>query len=215
MASAKNLIFRYHAFQLGALNFTIHRGDRIALIGANGSGKTTLLNLLAGLKKQASGELDVRAPKERIALLGEHVQFPSHWPLVTCVRSYLALKKTGLNVSSARLVGSPEKERAWRRTTFSDGSKGMKIQALLRGIQLQAPDFLICDEPSSGLDPFYQQELLRFLSSYPGTLIMSTHYFSEMQKLEWTHTWLLKDGKMDEILTPRSATEWERAFDLV
>lgn len=215
IAGAQELVFRYRTFQLGELNFKIERGDRIALIGANGSGKTTLLNLLAGLKKESSGSLKLNVPKEKIALLGEHVQFPAHWPLATCVQSYFDLKKVDLRVSLSNLLGSSEKERIWRRTSFSEGSKGMKVQALLKAIQFQMPTFLICDEPSSGLDPSYQQELLRFLNAYPGTLIMSTHYFSEMQKLNWTHTWLLKNGKMQEIITPKSPMEWERAFELV
>lgn len=206
IASAENLIFAYQRFELGPLTFSVSEGDRVSVIGANGSGKTTLLNLLSGLKKPDKGRLALTPPKNRTALLSDQLAFPSHWTLQTCVRAFLQMK------------GAPEsftcEDPRWRKTTFSEASKGMKMQVLLKAIAIQKPTLLICDEPSSGLDPVHQQILLKFLRDYEGTLVMSTHYFSEMQKLGWTQTWLLKSGQLSQTTPPSSPDEWAKAFEM-
>ena len=60
--SAKNLVFRYPGAGRNALdgvNFTVHKGEKIAVVGENGSGKTTLTKLLMGLYAPTGGEVDM------------------------------------------------------------------------------------------------------------------------------------------------------------
>lgn len=208
---AQNLLFRHtDGFQLGPLSFQAQPGERVAVIGANGSGKTTLLNILAGLKNPSSGSFHVNIERPHIAFLGDHIHFPEHWSLQDCVKAYTQLQQ----VSFDPVTQLNDFNATWKKTLFSQASKGMKVQALLKGISLQQPHFLVCDEPSSGLDPTYQQYLLQYLQNYQGTLVMSTHYLSEMQKLPWTQTWLLKNGQLEHIPTPQNSEEWNHAFNL-
>jgi ABC-2 type transport system ATP-binding protein len=203
---AENLTFRYKQFRLGPISIHVPQSSRVSVIGNNGSGKTTLLNLLSRLKRPYEGSLQINAPKARTALLGDHIHFPNHWKLAECVKAYLAMKNVHAKV---------DVDPIWHKTTFAQASKGMKMQILLKAIATLKPELLICDEPSSGLDPQHQQMLLHFLENFQGTLIMSTHYFSEMQKLDWTQTWLIRTGSLEAITPPTSSDEWNKAFQLL
>src|SRR5947199_1079734 len=159
------------------LDLDVGRGDFLLLTGPNGSGKTTLLRLIAGLLVPTAGELDVRAPRERIGFLG-------HEPLV--YRELTAIENLDLY---GRLYRVPERRERigmllerfglWpaRNQRAGSFSRGMQQRLSLCRALLHEPDLLVLDEPYSGLDDAGAELLDRELADIRGgaTFVVSTH----------------------------------------
>ena len=170
------------------VSLTIHRGDRIALVGANGGGKTTLLRLLHGLLPSATGTgSQERLQGARCAMLFQ--------------RPFLLRFSVSINVSLALwLAGVPRRERAQRVAEALD-RVGLTAQAddparSLSGGQQQRlafaralavrPDILFLDEPTSSLDPSAKKEveaLIEQLGRDGQTLVMSSHNLGQVKRL--------------------------------
>jgi tungstate transport system ATP-binding protein len=174
------------------VNLTLHRGERLALLGANGSGKTTLLRLLHGLLPPSGGEC------ERLPLQPE-----ARAPVVAMLfqRPFLLNLSAQRNVRLAlALRGVPRGERARRcqvalqrvgldafaaRPARSLSGGQQQRLALARAWALQ-PDLLYLDEPTASLDPGAKREieaLVEEVAAAGVTLVMSTHNLGQAKRL--------------------------------
>jgi tungstate transport system ATP-binding protein len=172
------------------VNLTLHRGERLMLVGANGSGKTTLLRVLHGLLP-SDGErvvhrlADGRAPLtamlfQRPFLLSLSVRFnvmlglwlhgvPRALRAERCAR---ALRRVGLDAVAARPA-----------RTLSGGQQ--QRLALARAWALE-PDILLLDEPTANLDPSAKREVERVIETLAAdgmTVVMSTHNLGQAKRL--------------------------------
>jgi tungstate transport system ATP-binding protein len=175
---------------LQACSLQLHRGERLALVGANGSGKTTLLRVLHGLVKH-SGRRQVQPPPGAPA------------PVVAMVfqRPFVLSLSVRFNVQVGLwLKGVPRAERATRcdqalarvglqglanrdARTLSGGQ--LQRLALARAWALQ-PDVLLLDEPTASLDPGAKREveqLIEGLAQEGVTLVFSTHNLGQAKRL--------------------------------
>jgi tungstate transport system ATP-binding protein len=175
---------------LQACSLQLHRGERLALVGANGSGKTTLLRVLHGLVKH-SGRRRVQPPPGAPA------------PVVAMVfqRPFVLSLSVRFNVQVGLwLKGVPRVERATRcdqalarvglqglanrdARTLSGGQ--LQRLALARAWALQ-PDVLLLDEPTASLDPGAKREveqLIEGLAQEGVTLVFSTHNLGQAKRL--------------------------------
>ena len=87
-------IYRVGETKVRALNgvdFSIHRGEFCAIVGASGSGKSTLLNMLAGLEKPTKGE---------IVIAGEHMEKKSENELVRFRQAHIGFIFQSFNLMS-------------------------------------------------------------------------------------------------------------------
>ena len=185
---------------LQGVSLTLHRGERLALVGANGSGKTTLLRLLHGLvagsgrhEHPAEGRKPVLAMLfQRPFMLDLSVRrnlLLSLWlrkvPRVErAERCALALARVGLQTLA---------ERAAR--TLSGGQQ--QRLALARAWALQ-PDVLLLDEPTASLDPGAKREveaLIEDLVQDGVTLVFSTHNLGQAKRLA-TRVIYLEGGRL-------------------
>ena len=159
------------------LDLDVGRGDFLLLTGPNGSGKTTLLRLIAGLLVPTAGELDVRAPRERIGFLG-------HEPLV--YRELTAIENLDLYGRLYRVAERRERigmllERfdLWeaRNQRADSFSRGMLQRLALSRALLHEPELLVLDEPFSALDEDGAALLDRELGELRprATFVVSTH----------------------------------------
>jgi putative ABC transport system ATP-binding protein len=180
---------------LHGLKLEIPKGDFVALMGPSGSGKTTLLNLIGGLDRPTSGEIEVGG--ERIDRLGGSAlarwrarnigfvfQFYNLMPVLTAEGNVeLPLLLTGLSAAERRksvavalaIVGLSDRARHKPREL----SGGQEQRVAIARALVSDPTVLICDEPTGDLDRHTADEVLGLLQvlnrEHGKTIVMVTH----------------------------------------
>jgi ABC-2 type transport system ATP-binding protein len=178
---------------LAGLTLDVPRGSAFGLIGVNGAGKTTFVKALLGVVSTDTGELSVLggAPRDvsvraRIGYVPERLALPAALSAGAYLQSVARLK--GLREADdetarqlARVgLGSEARERIGRF------SKGMRQRLALAAALLGAPDLLILDEPTDGVDPLGRAEIRRLLGeerARGATLLLNSHLLSETERL--------------------------------
>lgn len=174
---------------LRAVNFHLHAGERVALVGANGSGKTTLLRLLHG---------QVAHRGQRV-LSGDGTQRLRQ--AMVYQRPFLLRLSVWHNLIIALwLAGVPAAERAARAQAalarVGLTAERYRVARVLSGGQQQRlaiarawavqPQVLFLDEPTASLDPAAKREveaLIAELSTEGMTIVMSTHNLGQAKRL--------------------------------
>jgi cobalt/nickel transport system ATP-binding protein len=206
---------------LKSISLKLHKGSKIALVGANGSGKTTFLLLLNGILKPTSGQIyvDDRPLDYEQAFLtqlrrrvGFVFQDPNDQLFAATVRQDIAFGplNMGLDIEevNARVSEALESvgmvEYADKPPHFL--SMGQKKRIAIAGILAMRPDIIVMDEPTSMLDGKMADQimdLLTRLNSEGKTVITATHDVD--LALEWSDlvlvlrsgTLLAQGGPMD------------------
>ena len=176
---------------LCGLDFTVRRGQRVAVLGANGSGKSTLIFHLLGLLSPVDGQVTVfgvnpakqfRDIRHRLGVLLQNVDDqiigPTVWDDITFTPRALGWPRSEVeargNAICERLGISHLKTRIPHYL-----SGGEKRKVALAGALVTEPELLIMDEPFTGLDPRSRSELVRLMnhihSEYGVTYVVSTH----------------------------------------
>jgi putative ABC transport system ATP-binding protein len=177
------------------LSLTIAKGEFVALMGPSGSGKTTLLNLIGGLDRPTSGEVQVAGSRidqmsssQLSRWRADHVGFVFQsynlMPMLSAERNVelpLLLTRLGKarrmqNVGVAlQLVGIAE--RAKHKPAELSGGQAQRV-AIARAL-VADPMLLVCDEPTGDLDRKSADEVLGLLQTlnreHGKTVIMVTH----------------------------------------
>ncbi|MBL8329168.1 MAG: ATP-binding cassette domain-containing protein [Rubrivivax sp.] len=176
---------------LQPVQLTLHRGERLALVGANGSGKTTLLRLLHGLLPCAQGQRVLHSlPEGRMARQAMLFQKPfllslsvrANLALALWLRGVPAAQRAARVAQALQRVGLDGLE-ARRATTLSGGQQ--QRLALARAWSLQ-PDVLLLDEPTASLDPSAKHEvelLITELAAEGLTVVLSSHNLGQVKRL--------------------------------
>ena len=180
---------------LQALDLEIREGDFLALMGPSGSGKSTLLNLIGGLDRPSSGEIEVAG--QRIDIMGDGAlarwrannvgfifQMYNLLPVLSAERNVeLPLLLTRLSRSERRkrvdaalsLVGL--QDRAKHKPRELSGGQEQRV-GIARAI-VSDPTLLLCDEPTGDLDRKSGDEVLNLLQAlnqrHGKTIVMVTH----------------------------------------
>jgi ABC-2 type transport system ATP-binding protein len=177
---------------LQGISFDVSKGEVFGLLGPNGAGKTTTVEILEGYRQRDGGEATVlghdpgdtpRALRERIGVVLQHSELS---PQLTVRETHLLFagyytKPRDVD-EVVELVGLTEKRNA-RVKTLSGGQK----RRLDLGIALVGdPDLVFLDEPTTGFDPAARRsawEMVRALRSLGKTILLTTHYLDEAQRL--------------------------------
>ena len=179
---------------LKGLDFSVTRGECVALLGANGSGKSTLLRLLSGLSKPSAGTVRIggwELPREAMAIRAQ-IGLVAHRPLLyenLTARENLAffgrmygMQRTDREARGKTLlrqVGLARRADTLVRTF----SRGMKQRLSIARALLHGPDVLLLDEPYSGLDRSAADSLDALLAAAQQeerTIILSTHQLERL-----------------------------------
>lgn len=146
---AENLSVRHgEAVVLAGVDFTLAPGEIVTVVGPNGSGKSTLIRALIGLEPAATGRV-VRAPGLRIGYVPQKLHIDAGLPMT--VRRFLSLpRRVSDAAATAALarVGVP----GLGPRPLARLSGGQFQRVLLARALLSAPQVLILDEPTQGLD---------------------------------------------------------------
>ena len=183
---------RYGALAaLQSIDLTLHRGDRLALVGPNGSGKTTLLRLLHGLTPAGGERLALLlAPEARAFRAAMLFQRPFLLELSVQRNVWVGLWLSGVPaaVRAERCHRALERvglaSLARRRARELSGGQQQRL-ALARAWAL-APDILFLDEPTASLDPGAKREVEHLIETFADdgvTVVMSTHNLGQAKRL--------------------------------
>ena len=210
----KDLSFAYTPGQpvLSHIDFSIAKGEMVALVGKNGAGKSTLASLICGFMETNEGSIYLNGEdlsgysiKERGEKIGLVMQSPNQM-----ISKPMIFDETALGL---RVRGVPEeevKERVYetlkicglypfRNWPVSALSFGQKKRVTIASILVMNPEVLILDEPTAGQDFRHYTEIMEFLRKIHEelgiTIIMITHDMHLM--LEYTdRAIVIADGKM-------------------
>ncbi len=179
------------------VSFSAHRGECVGLLGPNGAGKTTTLRACLGATCQDSGSIHVLGfsiPEQALAarrLVGVVPQKDSLDPDFNCAENLeMFARYFGISArwSRARIpalldfAGLSER----RGEAISNLSGGMQRRLTLARALVNEPELIFLDEPTTGLDPQARHliwERLRHLRESGKTLILTTHFMEEAERL--------------------------------
>jgi ATP-binding cassette subfamily F protein 3 len=158
---------------LNNINFTVERGDRIALVAPNGGGKTTLFNVICGKLQQTSGTITYGYNvKSAIFEQEQHLVLDPKKTIIEEVM-YHTGNKTEQQIRSflgAFLFGSEEVQKKTKVLSGGERNRVSMVKVLL-----QDANFLLLDEPTNHLDIQSKEILLKALSQFEGTILFVSH----------------------------------------
>jgi len=208
------------------LDLDVPVGTCVGLLGPNGAGKSTTMRLLTAQAIPDEGELEVlgfRLPeesKQARALLGVTPQLDNLDVTLTVEQNLLVfafLYRLGRHERRDAVERSLEMAKLVdRRDTRVDKlSGGMRRRLLIARSLVHRPRLVLLDEPTVGLDPQVRQELWALvdaLRSEGTTILMSTHYIEEAQRLADTvmimsHGKAVAAGRPAELVTEHAGQQ--------
>lgn len=179
------------------LDLDVAAGTCLGLLGPNGAGKSTTMRILTAQTIADRGEVDVlgfsvpRESKQARALMGVvpqldnlDVELTARQNLVVFARLYRVSADERAAAVGRALELAGLSERADTRT--DDLSGGMRRRLLIARGLVHRPQLVLLDEPTVGLDPQVRQQLWSLideLRSQGVTVLMSTHYIEEAERL--------------------------------
>jgi ABC-2 type transport system ATP-binding protein len=204
--SVEGLTVRYGArTALDGVSFEVPRGSVFALLGRNGAGKSSLVRCALGLQKPAQGAVRLFGENvwvsrcramARVGVVPEEPDAPPDMTagelLAFCAPLYPSWDAAA---SRARL----ERADVPLRTPFGRLSKGQKGAVMLALALAPAPELLVLDDPTLGLDVVARQalyeELVGELAERGTTVFLTTHDLSGIEPIA-SRVAVLKEGKL-------------------
>lgn len=182
---------------LVGVDFNVPVGDFFALLGPNGAGKSTLIGISCGLVTKTSGHVviegcdidkDGDTAKVHVGLVPQEFNFSIFETVETIL--YTQAGYYGISRKEAapqidmllKKLGLEEKRKVKSMTL----SGGMKRRLMIARALVHKPTLLFLDEPTAGVDVELRLEMyefLRELNKSGVTIILTTHYLEEAEKL--------------------------------
>ncbi|MGX7111848.1 thiol reductant ABC exporter subunit CydC [Gemella cuniculi] len=204
---------------LDNISFSIKKGEKVAILGRSGVGKSTLIKLLTGTHTNYSGNISVlnKVPNEK--MLGTSISLLNQKPYLFDMTIKENLKLSLLDKESLNL-GEEEIDRRIKDSlknsqltnlisTLPDGintnifetgsrfSGGERQRIAFARTIIQNNELLLLDEPTVGLDPKTEHELLKtiFETSKNKTIVWITHHLNSIKYMD--RIIFIKDGKIE------------------
>jgi ABC-2 type transport system ATP-binding protein len=209
---------------LKSLDIEILRGEIFGLLGPNGSGKSTTIKLILGLLFPTSGRAFVFgreatdvAKNERIGYLPEESYLYKFLNAEETLDFYGRLFDMPANVRKQRAAELIQRVglQRHRRRQLREYSKGMTRRIGLAQALINEPEFLVLDEPTTGLDPIGTKEmkdLILKLRDEGKTILLCSHQLADVQdvcdRVAILHQGELKEaGRVDSLLKVQDVTQ--------
>jgi ABC-2 type transport system ATP-binding protein len=217
---------------LNGISLTVNKGEIFGLLGPNGAGKTTLLNVISTQLLPDAGKVlmfgrettklsmhELATLKARINMCSGNPNFPWSLTVQEILKYYSMLYGFGIFASKDRvheLISAFELEKH-RNSEYSRLSTGTKQRVALAKSMINAPEILLLDEPTIGLDPDISKKIrakiLEINKKTGTTIILTTHYMKEAEEL-CGRIAFIKDGKIKALGTKAELKRKTKTKDL-
>lgn len=184
-----NLNKNYPGFSLKDINFSLDRGNILGIIGENGSGKTTLLKCILDIVK-FHGEILFEEEKINSKIknnFGVYLDSGFLNANLTPIQVNSILKDAYSTWDEEEYFRILDKFNIPRDKKINKFSKGMAVRVKLATCFCHNAKLLILDEPTAGLDPVANDEVLEMIFEYTRdenhTVIISSHITSDLEEL--------------------------------
>ncbi|MGD9638134.1 MAG: ABC transporter ATP-binding protein [Alphaproteobacteria bacterium] len=210
MLKVENLIYEYpNKRVLHGLNFVIEKGSITVLIGPNGAGKTTLIRCITGLTLPFAGNVWFNGDDVHLNPVKVHKNM-GYLPDFFGLYDALSVEKCLYYAALSQNVPEEKINEAVAITAerlgltdrikdlAGDLSRGLRQKLAIGQAIIHKPDFLVLDEPASGLDPDARLELSKLfkqLKSEGMTLVVSSHILAELDDYA-TDMIVIKNGEI-------------------
>ncbi len=179
------------------IDLRVAAGECFGLLGPNGAGKTTTLRMLLGTTPPSSGTLsllgyavpgEARQMRQRLGVVPQTDNLDPDFSVaenLRCYASYFGVSRELIAQRIPDLLAFAALEGRGEEA-IANLSGGMKRRLTLARALVNDPDLVILDEPTTGLDPQARQLIwrrLRELKAQGKTLILTTHYMDEAERL--------------------------------
>ncbi|PJB01338.1 MAG: hypothetical protein CO127_04355, partial [Ignavibacteria bacterium CG_4_9_14_3_um_filter_36_18] len=188
------------------VSFGVPEGSIFGLIGRNGAGKTTTIRMMMNIYLPDAGEVFLRgekvtaAFKDKVGYLPEERGLYKKMKVLDTLLYFAELKgKSGKSVERKAVEYLEKFELADRKLSkIEDLSKGNQQKVQFIATILHDPEFIILDEPFSGLDPINTnllKEIILDLKRQGRVIIFSTHLMDFAERL-CDHITMIDQGKV-------------------
>ena len=207
---------------LDSVDFEIHKGELLVILGPSGSGKSTMLNIIGGMDSPTGGELYFEDTpvhemnKRRLTMyrrknIGFIFQFYNLLPNLTALENVdIAREISESSLKSEDMlakVGLSE-----RKNHFPSQLSGGEQQrvAIARALA-KDPDVFLCDEPTGALDSKSSKDVLRvlhnFCREFSKTVIIITHNNAMASMAD--RIMVLRDGRIIDVIVNENPADIE------
>jgi len=220
--AARNLTKHYgDQVVVDDLNLIVERGELYGFLGPNGAGKSTTIRIALGLVFPTSGSVEVCdvpvfttvRSDGPLRLVGAVVEEPAFWDYLSGRRN-LELFARAAGPPDDRTARLAQIDEVLKMVDLEDAgrkhvkaySHGMRQRLGIARALLGAPELLVLDEPTNGLDPQGMREvrrLLRRLADDGVTVFVSSHLLSEVETM-CDRVGVLSSGRLVADATPSS-----------
>jgi ABC-2 type transport system ATP-binding protein len=185
---------------LRGVDFSVRRGEVVALLGPNGTGKSTTVEILEGFRGRSGGEVSVLGVdpaqgdehwRSRIGIVLQSWRDHSKWRVRELLEHFAALYTPYADSGTPRPRDVDEllatvglEEQAAQRIGSLSGGQRRRLDIAV-GV-VGRPELLFLDEPTTGFDPEARQEfhtLVKTLADEHSTILLTTHDLHEAEKL--------------------------------
>ena len=192
-----NKVYKNKVRALENINLSVKKGDIFAFLGPNGAGKSTVIGIISSLVTITSGNVSV---------FGKNIQTNPEFaktniglvPQEFNLNQFISIEETMINTAGyfgiTRDIAYERTERLFhqlgiwekRKNTPRELSGGMKRRLMIARALIHKPNILILDEPTAGVDTelrLYMWDFLKEINSYGVSIILTTHYLEEAERL--------------------------------
>jgi len=213
----KQLFKRYESGKtavdaVNGINLEVFRGECFGLLGPNGAGKTTTVEILEGLLKPTSGDVEVLGIRwgtghdhelqQKLGITLQETKLQDKLSVLEILQLFRSFYDDGITPERAlSLVSLEEKSGAW----ISKLSGGQRQRVAVACALVGKPELVFLDEPTTGLDPQGRRQLWDVVSEIKragNTIVLTTHYMDEAERL-CDRVAIIDHGKVIALGSPR------------